>query len=425
MTAARTSARAIAARTPYRAGVVTAAFLFAPLVAYLGPLGFAPLAALAGLLLTPLWIRRQAPEPVVLIFAALWIWLAASVAWSPVAPRAVTTEYESVEALTDLKLLLALPLFAALPAAAAGLSGPAARRALLLLGAVLALYGAVLLVEAGSGAGAYRRLAAIFDEPVRPQIVLSNLGRGSVLLAVLALPAGLAFQGRTRAVVVPMLIGAAVLAPVLLDQFSAPAAVLAGGAALFLARRFGPWGVRAVAALLIAVTLGAPWLVLALEGAGAVDALREVAPASSAARLDYWTFAAERIAERPLQGWGLDASRAFPNGFALHPHNASLQLWLELGLHGAILAALIWWWLFELVVRVARTDRLAAGAAAGAATAWFVIANLSFGLWQEWWLGLGALTAAVCAALVRARRWERLGQMPDSPPLRAGELQPL
>jgi hypothetical protein len=112
--------------------------LLAPLVAYLGPLGFAVLAALAGLLLVPLWSRRQPSRAVVLIFVAMWIWLAASVAWSPISPRAVGADYDSVEALTDLKLLLALPLFAALPAAAAGLSGPAAQRALTLAGLRLA-----------------------------------------------------------------------------------------------------------------------------------------------------------------------------------------------------------------------------------------------------------------------------------------------
>lgn len=414
----------MAARTPWRAVVVTATFLLAPLTAYLGPLGFAVLTASAGLLLLALWTRAQPSRAVVLIFAALWIWLAASVAWSPISPRAITTDYDSVEALTDLKLLLALPLFAALPAAAAGMSGPAARRALLWLGMALLAYSLVLVVEGGSGAGLYRSLAAAFDEPVRPQIVLSNLGRGSVLLALLALPVGMSFHGRSRAVLLP-LIAAAVLAPALLDQFSAPAALIAGGAALFLVRRFGVGGARALGLLAVLATLSMPWLVRGLDQAGAIDALRELAPASSAARLDYWVFAADRVAEQPLRGWGLDSSRTFVSGFALHPHNAALQIWLELGLHGAVLGALIWWWLFELIARVARTDRLAAGASAGAAIAWFTIAHLSFGIWQEWWLALGALTAAVCATLVQARRWERLADKPDTPGLREGGLQPL
>jgi O-antigen ligase len=288
----------------------------------------------------------------------------------------------------------------------------------------LLLYGLVVVVEGGSGASVYRNLAATFDEPVRPEIVLANLGRGSVILALLALPVGMAFHRRGRLVLLP-LVGAAVLAPLLLDQYSAPLALVLGALAMFLVRRFGAGGARVVALAAVAVTLSAPWIILGLDQTTLVANLRELAPASWAARLDYWVFAAERIAEQPLRGWGLDASRTFPTGFALHPHNAALQIWLELGLHGAVLAALIWWWLFELVARVARTDRLAGGAAAGAALAWFTIAHLSFGIWQEWWLGLGALTAAVCVAFVQARRWERLAGAPDRPALSEGGLQPL
>lgn len=419
-----TGERAFPARTPYAGAVVGAVFVLAPVIAYLGPLGFAVLIALGGLLLTPLWVRRQPPRPVVLIFVALLIWILASAAWSPLAPRPVTAEYETAEALTDLKLLLALPLFAALPGAAAALSGRAALRAVRWLGLALAAYGIMLVLDGGSGASAYRSLAAAFDEPVRPHIVLANLGRGSVLLALLAFPVGMAFHGRGRTVLLPLFAGAAI-APALLDQYSAPIALLAAGAVFWLVHRFGPGGVRAVGLAVVAALLAAPWIVIAMEQGGVFDTLRVALPQSWVARLDIWSFAAERIAERPLRGWGLDASRTFAPAIPLHPHSAPLQLWLELGLHGVILAAVIWWWLFELLMRAARADRLGAAAGAGAAVAWFVIASFSFGLWQEWWLALGALTTAVCAALLRARAWERLALKPDDPGLRDGALQPL
>jgi hypothetical protein len=34
--------------------------------------------------------------------------------------------------------------------------------------------------------------------------------------------------------------------------------------------------------------------------------------------------------------------------------------------------------------------------AAGALVSYLVIGALSFGVWQEWWLGLGALTLIAC-----------------------------
>src|SRR6185436_143672 len=73
---------------------------------------------------------------------------------------------------------------------------------------------------------------------------------------------------------------------------------------------------------------------------------------SVAHRLCIWQFVGARIAEKPLLGWGLDSSRSIPGGevecvdegpsISLHPHDAALQVWLELGIVGAFaLAAVI------------------------------------------------------------------------------------
>src|SRR5688500_12789188 len=50
-------------RTPWRGAVLAVVFALAPAVAWLGPLGFAPLAALAGLLLLPAWARAPSAGP--------------------------------------------------------------------------------------------------------------------------------------------------------------------------------------------------------------------------------------------------------------------------------------------------------------------------------------------------------------------------
>src|SRR5205807_9032712 len=84
-------------------------------------------------------------------------------------------------------------------------------------------------------------------------------------------------------------------------------------------------------------------------------------------RLIIWRFTIDRIDERPLLGWGMDASRALPGGSTeirqymglpneflfdrvkgevqpLHPHSAILQLRVELGIAGAVIgAALVGW----------------------------------------------------------------------------------
>jgi O-antigen ligase len=120
-------------------------------------------------------------------------------------------------------------------------------------------------------------------------------------------------------------------------------------------------------------------------------------------RLDMWAFAAAKIVEKPWTGWGLDASRTFGSAISLHTHDAAIQIWLELGAVGAVLAAAFWIGVWTLIEGLARRDRTAAAAAAGTAVAYLTIGGLSFGVWQEWWLGLGAMAAAACVCLARSR----------------------
>lgn len=123
-------------------------------------------------------------------------------------------------------------------------------------------------------------------------------------------------------------------------------------------------------------------------------------------RAEIWSFVAHRIAERPLHGWGIDSARGMPGGkdlidgraerLPLHPHNNILQLWLELGLPGAALMAI----LAGAAARRAcaqpgRADRLALLAALAAALA---VAATGYGVWQAWWMGALWIVAATARA---------------------------
>ncbi len=93
---------------------------------------------------------------------------------------------------------------------------------------------------------------------------------------------------------------------------------------------------------------------------------------------------------------GSNSSRAIPGGkdqieagatwLPLHPHNAPLQLWLELGVPGAVLLALLAANAWLAVGRV-EASRLFAAAAAGTLTTGFVACFATYGIWQEWWQG--------------------------------------
>jgi O-antigen ligase len=150
-------------------------------------------------------------------------------------------------------------------------------------------------------------------------------------------------------------------------------------------------------------------------------------------RLLIWDFVAAHIDERPLTGWGLDASRRLPGGKAkleldycgpeppagapallseilpLHPHNGILQLWLELGGIGVLLGVGPALWLIaEGFSRPSWQGRATQAMLAASLAAALSVALVSFGVWQEWFLaGLGL---ALALALLAARLGEMRGR---------------
>ena len=413
--------RGLPLRTPWRGWVVAAVFVLAPLLAYLGPLGYPALLALAGLLAMPVWARRRPSWPTVLLLAALAVWAVGSLGWSPARPRSFA-DYGDIEGNTALKLVLQLAVYSAFAAAAARLSSAAARRALLLLSGGLIALALVIVLEAFSGARAYQFLKRVFEEPIRPDLAIRNVGQGTVALALLAWAVVPGLHARARWAPY-VLMGATVLAAGILGQLSPAAALPAGGVAALLVLRAGPWGARMAGVLVAAAVMLMPWAVLLAQQSGWIDAVKESVPRSWEARLMIWPHAASLVADRPWLGWGLDASRHFGIAIPLHPHNGPLQVWLELGAVGAALFALFWFWVFNAIAGVARHDRLGAGACAAAAGSYFTIGALSFVVWQEWWLALGVLTGAACLVMLTTRARERMAEPPQA--LRPDELTPL
>ena len=405
-------------RTRWRGSVYAAAFGLIPLFAYVWPLGFAFLIAVMSALLAPLWVRPQQAWPAATLLLALALWGAGALAWSPALAR---VNPQDPETQFGLKLLAQGAAYGFFAAAAGGLSGRAAQRVLTVLALGLLGLGAVLVVEGTSSAWAYRQLLALTGDPIRPDLAERNIGKGQFVLALLAWPA-LVFLHQHRPRLIPLLLGALLLCVFLLNEFAPIVGFAAGGIAFLLVSFGGPWGARLVGALLAVQVLVSPWIVRAAVDGGLFGALDRLAPESWAQRLRVWSFVSDRIVERPWLGWGLEASRTFA-AVPLHPHNSGLQVWLELGLGGAVLFALIWLRVFESIARVARRDRTAAGGCAGAAGAYFTIGALSYGVWQEWWLATAAVVVAACTALVVARDRERLSHSP--PWLREEALRPL
>jgi O-antigen ligase len=166
----------------------------------------------------------------------------------------------------------------------------------------------------------------------------------------------------------------------------------------------------AVAACLVAAPGVFPMLA-ALTGQAWRAVTGQDPPFDLLARLDTWSYAAGLIREKPIWGWGLGASHGFPATHSIgefstpyipgSPQSAPIQIWLETGAIGAVLAAAALAALGRRSGVSLSGERCAAAAASGALCTAFLIAALSeFEVWAIWWwAGL-----AICAAMVRVSR---------------------
>lgn len=143
--------------------------------------------------------------------------------------------------------------------------------------------------------------------------------------------------------------------------------------------------------------------------------LVESVPLSWAHRIAIWRYTCARIIEQPWFGHGIDSGRMTTDmlvirgletrGIPVHPHSASLQIWHDLGLVGALLSATLLIYGGWRLSRAFAHDRYAGGATAAVLTMFGLMANVGWSVWQEWWMATLLLTAALIAALgARAAR---------------------
>jgi O-antigen ligase len=198
-------------------------------------------------------------------------------------------------------------------------------------------------------------------------------------------------------------------------------AFVLGGAVYFFARRFGRMTAPLLGVVLAVGVLAAPWVPALLPSPEWESRKMEFLSNSAIHRIQIWQTTAGHIQEKFWFGHGFDASRRmYPQGsgvvkifrqddpaktyinpfepIPLHPHNMILQIWLELGLAGAVLVLAA---LGSALVSLARATLAKTEKAAG--YAFFVtaltIGCVSFGAWQAWWLSTIILNAALMIAV--------------------------
>jgi O-antigen ligase len=388
-------------------GLDLCVFLLLP-VLVLAPRGVAPLAAVAGLLglvvalpaRAAVW--RKLAAPAALLGGLIGLGLVSGL-WAVDPERSF-----------EIAMRLAALFAAALGLAAAAELLAAPRRLLCWLAAGLA----VAMVLTGVQFFTQGELTSAFSKRVFVAPALNQV-ENTIALLLLPLTALLIERRRPR---FAALAGAAMALTLFgLVGTAAKVGIAAGAAAavlLYLARR--PISRLAALVSVIAI-LAAPLTFPTLNEVPAVhDWAAGYWKSSARHRLEIWWFVGNHIAEHPILGWGLDSSRAIPGGsdptpegppwLPLHPHNGALQIWLELGLPGALLFA---GFVARLWLSLGRTPwpRLFAAAVGGSLCAAQTIGLAAYGLWEEWWIGTQFLTLFLILVMGRLA-----GQpMPETP----------
>lgn len=275
----------------------------------------------------------------------------------------------------------------------------------LVIGALLALV--LFGVEKLSDAGVWRWVRALntgetnIPAPARPMFVYNPAMSVGVLFIW---PLLLLWLDKRR-----MLAISGVLLALLIvfwsDAETPTLAVLLGALTALLV-----WRARVVmrvtlGVIVIALMIAAPLIPGQLPGPETIRAEMPYLSHSAIQRIMIWKVAVKHISADPIAGLGMNTTRSLygketkiisnlpppePGGtvwsnvfepIPLHPHNAVIQIWLELG--GLGIAGLAW--IIVTLIRVAgrrREHPLVMGFYVSSLT----IASLSFGAWQSWWI---------------------------------------
>ena len=330
--------------------------------------------------------RHSLRSPFVIVLTLLLLWGASSALWA----------LDPVAALHRAGTLALLAVAAIAVLTASDLLVDVERR-LVRRAAVLGfLLGCALLIVELTAGLPFNSALRDGSQWIKPTILNGALS----VTAILAWPAALIVRqekGRLLAIGLMLLV---VVALVLGEGNSARVAFGVAAATTALALHWPAITSRAVIVIAVAGILAAPLIPAAFLAPDRWSETLSQTTDSVIHRLHIWNFSAERIADKPIAGWGLDTSRIIPGGdvevitkgarMQLHPHNAALQVWLELGVPGALgLTAVVL--IALLSARYLPREAQAASFATTAAA--FTIASLSYGIWQHWWLATLTLAA--------------------------------
>ncbi len=236
--------------------------------------------------------------------------------------------------------------------------------------------------------------------------LLMVAARGTAILAPLCfVAAAVLMRAFNRAFLAVLFVAFSFLSTVLLPMDASSLAIACGCFGVMLAR----WKPRLMTRFLfggiLVVAFVSPFLTSSLVTRDVLTQAGFEPTRALSQRLEIWEYSSKLALERPILGHGFDSSRFLGSlgetvpgtnwpALPLHPHNAFLQIWLELGLVGICLVSILLgtiWRYFECELDQNHDISFAIACFVAVMT----LSLISFGVWQYWWIATWALLALV------------------------------
>ena len=260
----------------------------------------------------------------------------------------------------------------------------------LMISAILSV--SYLAIELVTDAYLYR---TVTERLLDNSVALSRFNRGTSALIILIWPVSfLVFQRGFKITAVFLLISSFCIST-LGDSNSAKASFVLAFITAFLTLTFPRLTLNLIIISVTSFFMLVPIIFLYLLEWSQPVANR--IPPSTLDRLEIWHRSAVAVIEEPLLGYGIGISRYLPIPEDLsslykyftvpttHPHNAPIQIWLELGLIGVVIMLLLIGLVSAPIRRIEGHLRIVAFAAG---VSIIFTGLVSYGFWQETWLSI-------------------------------------
>lgn len=233
---------------------------------------------------------------------------------------------------------------------------------------------------------------------------LTTLNNGAVMLALLLLPVTILVWRRYHPFAAIILFAFVTGGLIFLSSGASLLAILTGTIVFGLVYFFGRRAGLIIAVLSAVLILSAPYMTDKFINSDITQELATNVPASAKHRLLMWEFVSNKISETPHLGLGMDSSRHIPQGefrlssnmeiMPLHPHNAALQIRLELGWPGVVIATALLLSLFWTILKE-ENSRQQMAIRISVLCAYLSVGAVSYGVWQSWWIATAWALAAI------------------------------